>query len=189
MAWGCFSLFRVRGAITSPSFVSPRLLVFEIYYLRLFINNYIVYYDVYCYYCGVFIEKYVYAKFRCVSEIHSHLCPYIEMCGLRVFIVVLQELHCLPYMFVWSELEVAITSPSFVALHFLVSVIAKCIAWGCLLFIYKKYIGLLLIIVVHSLKSICIPSFVLIGSCVSELHAQLCPYHNVRPELHCLQKL
>ena len=95
-----FHCLELEVAITSPSFVSPRLLVFEIYYLRLFINNYIVYYDVYCYYCGVFIEKYVYAKFRCVSEIHSHLCPYIEMCGLRVFIVVLQELHCLPYMFV-----------------------------------------------------------------------------------------
>ena len=30
------------------------------------------------------------------------------------------------------------------------------------------------IIVVHSLKSTCILSFVLIGSCVSELHAHLC---------------
>ena len=30
----------------------------------LFYKNYIVYYNVYCYYCGVFIEMYVYAKFR-----------------------------------------------------------------------------------------------------------------------------
>ena len=30
--------------------------------------------------------------------------------------------------------------------------------------------------------SLCIPSFVSIGSCVSELHAHLCPYHNVWPE-------
>ena len=38
------------------------------YSLRLFIvffyKNYIVYYNVYCYYCGVFIEKHVYTKFR-----------------------------------------------------------------------------------------------------------------------------
>ena len=40
--------------------------------------NYIVYYNVYCYDCGVFIEKYVYAKFHldCVSELHGHICPY-----------------------------------------------------------------------------------------------------------------
>ena len=43
-------------------------------------------------------------------------------------------------MFVWSELEVSITSPSFVTLHLLVSEIAKCIAWGCLLLFYKNYI-------------------------------------------------
>ena len=35
------------------------------------------------------------------------------------------------------------------------------------------------IIVVRSLKSMCIPSFVLIGCYVSELHAYLCPYRNV----------
>ena len=49
---------------------------------------------------------------------------------LRLFIVVLQELHCLPnclhvYMI---RVMVAITSPSFVTLHHLVSEIAKCIA-------------------------------------------------------------
>ena len=38
------------------------------------------------------------------------------------------------------------------------------------------------IIVVCSLKSMCIPSFVLIGCCVSELHGHLCPYRNVWPE-------
>ena len=52
----------------------------------------------------------------------------IIMYGLRLFNVVLQELHCLPYMFVLSELEVAITSPSFVALNLMVSEIAKYIA-------------------------------------------------------------
>ena len=29
-------------------------------------------------------------------ELHAHLCLYIVMYGLRLFIVVLQELHCLP---------------------------------------------------------------------------------------------
>ena len=48
-------------------------------------------------------------------------------------------------------------------------------------------------ILVCSLKSMCITSFILIGSCVSELHANLCPYRNVWPEavlqeLHCLPK-
>ena len=48
------------------------------YCLRLFYKNYIVYYNVYHYYCGVFIEKYVCTKFGyCVSELHGHIhvCP------------------------------------------------------------------------------------------------------------------
>ena len=32
------------------------------------------------------------------------------------------------------------------------------------------------------LKSMCIPSFILIGCCVSELHDNICPYRNVWPE-------
>ena len=40
------------------------------------------------------------------------------------------------------------------------------------------------VIVVCSLKSMCIQSFILIGCCVSELHGHLdvCPYRNVLPE-------
>ena len=38
------------------------------------------------------------------------------------------------------------------------------------------------IIVLCSLKSMCTPSFILIGCCVSELHGHLCPYRNVWPE-------
>ena len=38
-----------------------------------------------------------------------------------------------------------------------------------------------LIILVCSLKSMCIPNFVLIGCCVNELHAHLCHYRNVWP--------
>ena len=57
--------------------------------LLLFYKNYIVYYNVDCYYC-VFIEKYVYTKF------HLDWLLAIVMYGLRLFIVVLQELQCLP---------------------------------------------------------------------------------------------
>ena len=43
----------------------------------------------------VVCSLYVYTKFYCcVSELHGHLCPYRY--GLRLFIVVLQELQCLP---------------------------------------------------------------------------------------------
>ena len=50
------------------------------------------------------------------------------------------------------------------------------------------------IIVVCSLKTICIPSFVLIGCCVSELHASWIVMYGLRlfivvlQELHCLLK-
>ena len=40
----------------------------------------------------------------------------------------------------------------------------------------------IVIIMVCSLKSMCIPSFVLIGCCVSELHGHIYPFHNVLPE-------
>ena len=52
---------------------------------------YIVYYSIYCDYFGVLIGCYV-------SELHAKLCP-IVMYGPRLFIVVLQELHCLPNCF------------------------------------------------------------------------------------------
>ena len=49
---------------------------------------------------------------------------------LRLFIVVLQELHCLLNCLhvVMIRVRGFITSPSFVPLHLLVSEIAKCIA-------------------------------------------------------------
>ena len=52
----------------------------------------------------------------CVSELHGHLCPH----GLQLFYknyIVYQ----IVYRFVWSELKVAITSPSFISPHLLVS--------------------------------------------------------------------
>ena len=42
---------------------------------------------------------------------------------------------------------------------------------------------LTVIIVVCSLKSMIVPSFIVIGYCVSELHGHICPYHNVWPEV------
>ena len=87
-------------------------------------------------------------------------------------------------------------SQSFVTLYLPVSEIAKCIAQGHLL---RTTLFTSVIIVVCSLKSMCMPSFVLIGCCVSELHGHLCPYRNVWPEavnccfvlqeLHCLPNI
>ena len=74
----------------------------------------------------------------------------------------------------------------FVALHLLVSEIAECIAWGCLLLFYIVYYSVYFIIVVCSDKSMCIPSFILIGCCVSELKGHLCLYCNVWPEAFLL---
>ena len=55
------------------------------------------------------------------------------------------------------------------------SEIAKCIAWGCLLFTRTTLFTTMftVIIVVCLLKSIHIPSFILIGCCVSELHGHI----------------
>ena len=55
--------------------------------------------------------------------------PIVMYC-LRLFIVVLQELHCLPnYLHICMiKVRDCYTSPSFVALYLMVSEIAKCIA-------------------------------------------------------------
>ena len=60
-------------------------------------KNYIVYYNVYGHYFGVFIEKYVCTKFH-RNGLLSYMTIYVPivMYCLRLFIVVLQELHCLP---------------------------------------------------------------------------------------------
>ena len=61
----------------------------------MFYKNYIVYYTVYCYYCGVFIEKYGCTKLVVVSVSYMAIRIPIVMYGQRLFIVVLQELQCL----------------------------------------------------------------------------------------------
>ena len=55
--------------------------------------------------------------------------PIVMYC-LRLFMFVLQELHCLPnYLHICMiKVRGAITSPSFVALYLMVSEIVKCIA-------------------------------------------------------------
>ena len=83
-------------------------------------------------------------------------------------------------MFVLSELEVGITSQSFVTLHLLVSEIANvlpeavycCFTRTTTMFTVMIFVCLLM----------CIPSFVLIGCCMRELHGHLCHYRNVLPE-------
>ena len=130
----------------------------------------------------------------CVSELHAHLCPYIVMYGLRLFIVVLQELHCLPNCLHVCMIRVRCCYhfTKFRCSTLSGSEIAKCIAWGCLLFFFTRTTlfttMFTVIIVVHSLKSMCIPSFVLIGYCV---HGHIVMYGLrlfivVLQELHCL---
>ena len=50
------------------------------------------------------------------------------------------------------------------------------------LFIARTTLFTTMFTVVCSLKSMCIPSFVLIGCCVSELLGHICPHRNVWPE-------
>ena len=66
-----------------------------------------------------------------------------------------------------------VSESSFIVCHLLLSEIAKCIAWGRLLLFYNNYI------VYYMYNVHC---FVLIGCCVSELQAHLCPYRKVWPE-------
>ena len=85
-------------------------------------------------------------------------------------------------MYVCSELEVGITSQSFVPLHLLVSEIANVLPEAVYCCFTRTTLFTTMFTVVCLLKSMCIPSFVLIGCCGSELHGRLCPYRNVLPE-------
>ena len=75
---------------------------------------------------------------------------------------------------------VTITSMSFVFLHLPVSGIVKCIAWDCCFTRTTLFTTMFtVIIVVCSLKNMCVPSFIVIGYCVSELNGRYC---NILPE-------
>ena len=63
----------------------------------------------------------------CVNELHGHnICPYCNEWPEAVYKNYI--VYKIVYMFVRSELEVAITSPNFVTLYLMVSEIAKYIA-------------------------------------------------------------
>ena len=64
-----------------------------------------------------------------MSGLHGHICPYRNVWPEAVYCCFTRTT-----LFVLSELEVAITSPSFVTLYLMVDEIAKCI---CL---FKNYI-------------------------------------------------
>ena len=72
--------------ISSPSFITPHLLVSEIadsiaWGCLLLLNC-----NVYCYYCGKFIEKVSFVFIGCcVSELHAHLYPYCNVWPEAVF--------------------------------------------------------------------------------------------------------
>ena len=69
----------------------------------------------------------------------------------------------------------------FVALLLLASEIAKCIARGCLLLFYKNYNNIYCYYC-DGKVCMCIPSFIVIGYCVSVSHGHVCRYCNVLPE-------
>ena len=62
-----------------------------------------------------------------VSELYGHLCPYHNVWPEALYCCFTRT-TLFTKMFTCSELEVAITSPSFVALNLMVSEIAKYIA-------------------------------------------------------------
>ena len=88
-------------------------------------------------------------------------------------------------MFISSELLVSITSPIFVALHLPVSEIANVLPEGVYCCFSRTTLSTTMFTMCNAYTK-----FFLIG-CFSELHAHLCPYCNVWPEvvlqeLHCL---
>ena len=95
----------------------------------------------------------------------------IIMYGLRLFIVVLQELHCLLNCLHVCMIR-GIPSQSFVTLHLLVSERANVLpeaVYCCFTRTTLFTTMFTIMIVVCLLKSMCIPSFVLIGCCVMPL--------------------
>ena len=66
----------------------------------------------------------------CVSELHGRLCPYCNVWPEAVYCCFTETTlftKLFTCLFVRLELEVVITSPSFVTLYYMVSEIDKCI--------------------------------------------------------------
>ena len=57
------------------------------------------------------------------------------------------------------------------------------------LFVVVLHYLLHFLLLLLSLKSMCVPGFIVIGYCVSELHGHTCPYRKVLPEAFVLQEL
>ena len=96
----------------------------------------------------------------CMSELHG--CPYCNVLPEAVYCYFTRTTH----MFV---LEVAFTSASFVTLHLLVSEIAKCIAWGCLLLFYNNYIVYYIFVWAELEVAFTPPSFITLHLLVSDI--------------------
>ena len=108
--------------------------------LLLFYKNYIVYYNVYCYYCGVFIEKYVCTKF------HHYYYWLLSYTAIYVPIVLRLVYCCFTRTTLFTKLFTCLYAQSLRLLshhqvfYSTLSEIAKCITRGCLLLFYKNYI-------------------------------------------------
>ena len=133
----------------------------------------------------------------CVSELHAHLCPYIVMYGLRLFIVVLHELHCLPNCLHVCMIRVRCCYhfTKFRCSTLSGSEIAKCIAWGCFyLFTRTTLVTTMFVyynvycyyIVVRSLKSMCIPSLDIVYMAILYVPIIIYGLRVVLQELNCL---
>ena len=113
--------------------------------------------------------------------------PIVMYC-LRLFIVVLQELHCLPnYLHVcmirvrgFYHVTKFRCSTPFWFLRYL-NVLPEAV-YCCFTRTTLFTTMFTAIIVECLLKRMCMPSFILIGCCMSELHGHLSPYRNVLPE-------
>ena len=92
---------------------------------------YIVYYDVYCCYCGVCIEKYMHSVFhRCVSELHGHLCPHRNVLPEVVYCCFTSTaLFTKLFTYLYDQsLRLLSHQQVLFTLYLMVSEIAKCIA-------------------------------------------------------------
>ena len=97
----------------------------------LFYKNYIVYYNVYCIIVVCSLESMYIPSFVligcCVSELYGHIYPYRNVWPEAVYCCSTTTTS-FTIIYLYDQLEVAITSPSVVTLYLMVSEIAKYIA-------------------------------------------------------------
>ena len=123
----------------------------------------------------------------CVSELHGHLCPYRNVLPEAVYCcftrtILFTELFTCLYDHSWrflSRHQVSLLY-TFWFLRYL-NVLPEAV-YFCFTRTTLFTTMFTVIIVECLLKRMCMPSFILIGCCVSELHGHLCPYRNVLPE-------